>query len=370
MSEFELLAALGLVSGAALLTKIKMKRGLPVSDAEIYRYLLGDDVEIGVMYNSPIPGREDDTPSFKLSKFKKDNGETVITWVDFGLGRPQLGSMAQHLLMEMRQCSYQEALRIMRREIKTKNYGEPFVTLTAVNKPKLSPKFEYSDKFEDYELAYYEQFGIGEDQLIHNEIYRLEALDWGNGGRVMRSTKTNPKFLLNCPNGGKKIYAPLTRNKKEKWFTWDIKGGYLYGLEDVPDGQAFALVSSRKDKMVAELCDLYAVNVSNEGNFYGLQQAMPEIQQRGLRPFAMLDGDDPGWKATLGLYVKAGLISGIDCRGKLGTYRNKPVKDISDHAKFFGLESLQSIMPRLIASMQYLPDLVIIHKDGTFTIKE
>lgn len=297
-----------------------------LSDEKIYRYLLGDDVVVGVMYNSPIPGRKDDTPSFGL--YEKDG---KILWKDFGLAHPP-GNQAIHLLMAMKGVGMKQAKEEGEQILKS-FIGKPLTRFA--RKGTAIPQLKLRDNFFDFELNYWKRFGIFEPQLRYEDVFPLDSLKWITPEDVYEesSTEGNPAFIYKI-NDGWKRYRPLV--KKGKWLSHNLRGGVIEGWNTFTPGELNLVVSSTKDRMVVKNCGYQVINPSAESLIYPfLNLTLPG------RTIIMFDSDQPGYEYSEKLSGLTGWEY-IDMRGKL---RGK--KDFAEYREKYN--DLCALLTKLIS---------------------
>src|SRR5688572_15781777 len=133
------------------------------------------------MYNSPIPGRKDDTPSFVV--YEK-NGQ--LRWTDHGLTN-QCGYHPVNLVIHMRglpcdteeeiRRSYGIAKRIIDTEIKIGMMGKPPTQLRS--RPQYDrPPLLRTGAFRDWEHEYWNRFELSEEELRYESTEALHSLTW------------------------------------------------------------------------------------------------------------------------------------------------------------------------------------------------
>lgn len=312
------------------------------TDEDIYAFLLGRHVEVGEMYCSPIPHRQDDTPSFGLYE---ENG--VVKWKDFGLSNPY-GNKAINLLMYMRDLpmnkqGYAMAKEIVRREVKRGIYGQPPAKLKrGSNSKKELPLIEWSKDFTDYELAYWSRFGINRDILLAERIYALRMLAYGSRENGVASAPHDPAFLYLLQEARHrrgvafKTYRPLTENKRDKFRQWNISNvieGWLafkpYCQKLKQEGRKIPLfvgLSSTKDRLVMRKAGFVGLNPTGETAWRTFALIDPIIDEIAERKVWLLDADDAGFKASQDASRELNGWEYVDMRGKLGRW-----KDFSDY---------------------------------------
>lgn len=312
-----------------------------LSDDALYKVLLEPyfgEVVVGEMYNSPLPGRRDYTPSFGL--FEKDG---VICWKDFALSEVS-GNKAVNLLMEMRDMTYAEAMDMIENEIEPQfitNSVKAYEKLRRCRKVKTLPFVSFSRKFKPYELAYWERFQITEEELLRDQVYAMRKLTYEGSDEVLESVEGDPAFVywFSKSPASFKIYRPqaeptiipregLPPKVISNKFRLHNTTGVIEGWNVLPQRPSkptrLPLVSSTKDRLVIKKLFQHALNPTGESSWQPLVEKKEELQRRGYHPVILYDADDPGWKATEKLMKETGW-PGHDMRGRLNGE-----KDFSD----------------------------------------
>lgn len=319
-----------------------------ITDEDVYRYYLGD-VIVGMMYNSPIPGRKDDTPSFQL--YEKDGR---IRWVDYGL-TDQFGRDPENLVQYLRHLpltnpAYFDAKRLIKSEVSVGMMGKPLTQLrrrpsrTAI--PYIKPK-----DFEQFELDYWNRFSITKAELLIEDIQPISSMSWGGegGSAHVRSTPDSPAFVYwwNRNPAAWKMYRPMEVKKNR--FRQENVDGVIEGWNSMINAHNLSarkkfeilfILSSTKDRLVVK----HAYNnptVYNGINPRGERDRQDIIAQKDYllsiadRVIILYDADDAGWTGTQVLMDLTG-FEGFDVRGHLGTWTDPKgelvqTKDFSDY---------------------------------------
>ena len=311
-----------------------------VTDQDIYKMLLGN-VVIGNMYNSPIPGRRDKTPSFSL--YEK-NGK--ILWSDKGLPT-QFGPEPAHLYQHMRlfpitHAGYYQAKEAMLNEVKLGIIGKPPTQLRAKPKADHAP-YLAGEEYLPFELQYWQRFEYTGSQLQYEDIYPLRKMAWNEGGQVIFESKPeDPAFVywwnrnpLSC-----KIYRPLAQ-KRDKFRQWNVEGiieGWktlLIGY-NTRNGKPFDIIfvsSSTKDRLVKKRAmgkECSAINPRGEGDFKDIVEKASVIKSMAKRVVCLYDADDAGYEGAKRMAELSG-FEFYDTRNKLSGW--KDFADMKDTTK-------------------------------------
>lgn len=254
-----------------------------INDLLIYKYLLGD-FEIGKKYTSPLRS-DDDTPSFSLYY----DGD-VLKWKDFGYDA--CGNKAINYLMEYMNLPFIEAIKFYNTVIKN--------TTLKINQVKVKD-FKKVDKFsiynrtffKDFELDYWNRFGIDEKQLIDESIYPLESFYYGDR-LIHNSCESDPAFILDLGSAAWKVYRPL--NKTYKWTSKNLENVKCEGCNTLAADKKDKLIitSSTKDRLVIKNLGYESINPLSESNIYPLEK----LELNYDKIYVLFDNDDTGRKYT------------------------------------------------------------------------
>jgi hypothetical protein len=147
-------------------------------------------------------------------------------------------------------------------------------------------------KWEKADLEYWQQFGIGLEQLRAEEIYCVKQ--WSLNRRRMHIGKDELCFAYRYDQGFQ-IYYP-TRPKGEKWYC-NISTGLLEGFEHVNKSDKLLITKSKKDKIYLQsLLPFPVLRTMNES----LSAFTPEIVEMLKRKQCWInfDADEAGKKAS------------------------------------------------------------------------
>lgn len=311
-----------------------------ITQQDIYRHYVGDII-IGAMYNSPIPGRQDDTPSFCL--YIKNN---QILWCDHGLP-DQFGNQPENLVqylkgIELTPRGYYLAKDVISREVGgATTLRRPLTQLRRRFDKKISPYVKGRADFEPYELNYWRRFNLNGDDLREANIEPLDFLSWtGEEGKpVIFSEPNNPAFIYwwGRDPASWKLYRPLA-DKRDK-FRQDNVDGVIEGwsLLDKDFSQVYPkklplviICSSFKDQLVVRKVMRKYNNVSTigprgESELGTIIDRKNDILLRADRVVILFDADDAGYKGSKKLAEATG-FEFADMRELLAGY-----KDFSDY---------------------------------------
>lgn len=328
-----------------------------ITDQDIYRMLLGN-VVIGNLYNSPIPGRKDKTPSFAL--FEK-NG--VVLWRDHGLP-DQFGDKASNLYQHMRgfpltHAGWHRANEALEQEFRVGLIGVPPTQLRS--KPKHDrPPCVMGDTFKDFEIGFWNRFDFTVPELLYEDIEPLRKMSWTEGGEmVFESTPSEPAFIYwwNKSPASYKIYRPLSQ-KRDKFRQWNVDGiieGWNSLIKEyerrnrVPFDILFN-GSSTKDRMVLKKAsgpNCSGFNPRGEGDFKDIVAKAPIIKSMAKRVVCLYDADDAGFAGASRMAELTG-FEFYDTRAKL--FGHKDFADMKDKTR--GNMSYQDINNTILNLIQ------------------
>lgn len=303
-----------------------------MNDDKIYRALLGNECEVGEMYISriPPPHRKHDTNcSFGL--YVEDDG--IIRWKDFGLSDQQ-GFKAVNLIQYMRNLplgpgvGYYKAKAIAEGEFEREFLVHKLLPLEKRKRVGGMPFLKWRE-LNDFELNYWNRYGITKEDLQREDIWGLESLQWGSGIKTI-SSAGNPAFvyIFNRNPLSFKVYRPLDKDNKFRQWSIDgvVEGSHIL-KQDNRIYDVGILVSSTKDRIVCKKAfpDWLFLNPTAEGTYISLISRWMELKPRALRWCCMYDSDEAGYSG--GEMISNHLsISNIDMRNKLNGQ-----KDFSDY---------------------------------------
>jgi hypothetical protein len=306
-----------------------------ITEEDIYRFYLGDII-VGEMYNSPIPGREDDTPSFQLFEHR-DTGK--LKWLDYGL-TDQFGKDPANLVQYLRYLplthrGYHDAKRLMEREVQFGMVGKPLTKLSRRATRDTIPYIKPAMEWRKFELDYWMRFQITQAELDREDIQPLGSLSWAGkgGGTHLASTEDDPTFVYwwNKNPASWKLYRPLSPKKIR--FRQENVDGVIEGwnsLQRELEGplDILFILSSTKDRLVVKHAYpspwINAINPRGEADRVDIVNLVGEINNFADRVIILYDADDPGWAGAQTMSS----LTGWECFNTMGVL---PTKDFSDY---------------------------------------
>ena len=263
-----------------------------ISDFDIFQHYF--PFEPRKMYNSPF--RKDDKPSFNI--YLSSEG----TWAfnDYG----SKGGNCFSFVMALFNLTYEEACRKILKEC---CQGEPLregqttasSNIIYENKP-YDIKF-LSRPFNKDEIAYWNQYGISEEECKENEIWVARKL-WIND-KLSYIPKNHLCFIYRFTKDGemfrKKLYQPYS--EKYKWRT-NIKTSFLEGISSLPKQSNIVLgTKSRKDRIVLSKVYKEIFNLQNEHPTSIPKEVDKFLDENYDAKFLWLDADSVGKNTNIEL---------------------------------------------------------------------
>lgn len=300
---------------------------------------LGEDLEIGKMYYSPLPDHEDSTQSFQVyAGVNKPGNDTevdftqMLFWKDWGYGK-HLGHRPIHLVQHL-SAKPDGTMTLTpsqaKRKIQESNFEAIGVTVRmAVKKPITHiSSFAYTQK----ELNYWKnKYGVGQELLLKFKVMGTRVI-YIDGENVYES-KTGPAtFTYIGPDGKFQLYRP-----KPKWIRRSVGGSFLLGYEQLPyKGKILLIVSGMKDGICMHKATGWPfLAASGENDYHSFQPYMKELKQRFEYIGVCQDPDPPGRDANILLAKELG-IPVFDF-----PYPNDEM-DIADLIEFYGTTKLRN----------------------------
>ena len=277
----------------SILQNILDEKGLKISDL----YSMFIDFKVGEHTYSPFKVRNgddniDSTPSLLITEYKG-----ILTWKDFGLNTVnQIGSsdaigFVQQLFRFKDRSKAMLFIieKLLNNELPAKyvfkSTEKPYHPLLSV---------QGRDTWKDFELAYWDTFGVSEQLLQENSVYPLEYYKV-NGTLKWESTIEQPKFLYIFHDDSWQIYNPFAENKKDKFRTNNI-AHIVIGYNTLPTiSDGLLITKSMKDILVWKSLGAKAVVAPmNEVTFSALLARKNEFDNRFKNIYILFDGDATG----------------------------------------------------------------------------
>lgn len=259
----------------------------------ILKPTIGEDVIIGKKYRSPIPGREDSTPSFSLKKIKDR-----LVWKDFGFPDAS-GNKLVNLVMDIHDppLTYGEAMEIL------ENGDYPVVS------PKSRRTYDYVIKYGAMDLGeinWWDSYNVSPRTTKRFKTFGARKMWCGN--KVIYDYEKDPMAFvyLGETKDHWQFYGPKPQHKK-KWF--HRNGLWIWGWEQLPlVGDTVRFMSGAKDGMCAyEAAGTNPLVGNGETDYTTFRKVLPELKLRFRKQDILMDPDGPGRKSEIRLSKELGL---------------------------------------------------------------
>src|SRR5581483_6511724 len=191
-----------------------------------------------------------------------------------------------------------------------------------------------SRRFDSADLAYWQQYGITEEELKANDVYAVRKLYLNGEVIPFPSTELIFGYLF---DDKWKIYRPLG-DRKTKWLS-NVAQSTLSGKKKIVPGTKIALITkSKKDEMVLSKIIPTTCSTQNESEFSITKENIDVLQENCEKIYVNFDSDDVGVQACK--YYNQFGFGWINCpRGYTkpdGTY----IKDFADLVRYHGMEAV------------------------------
>lgn len=307
-----------------------------VDDLNLLTRYFGMD-KVPALINSPF--REDRNPSFAL--FYDNNGK--IRYKDFSSG--ESGDIFS-MLGKAWNMSYMDVMRTL--------IKDDCVAMT-LTRQQSSCKRKNSDTMVEvkvrrwlkHDIEYWKSFGISIDFLKFAEVYPISHIFFikENDTKVVDADKYAYVYVERR-NGivYKKIYQPLSKNKRYKWFS-KMNGGIISLYDKIPEnGDMLFICSSLKDALCMwENTGYPCIALQGEG-YSMLKEDVDNLKSRFKKVVILFDIDKAGILDAKKLSEATGFEYAI-----LPTFEGG--KDVSDLYKALNnKEEFKSIMSSLLSN--------------------
>lgn len=269
----------------------------------ILQPILGEKLEVGKMYSSPLPGRGDSSASFivyrgvnkpnRSAEEAKTDFTKMLFWKDWGFGE-HLGHRPIHLV--------QHLFGLTRDEAKTRlgNLDLIEVPKSVAIKAKRA-LFPISDfNYTTRELQYWRRRYITADVLKHFNVGGTRYI-LKEGQPTFDSRQGNPTFTYWNHDGTYMIYRP-----EPKWLYRKPGKAFLLGYDQLPyRGRVLLLLSGMKDGLCCFTATGWSfLAAAGENDYHTYEPFMDELRSRFDYIGVCQDPDPPGQKANLLLQEK------------------------------------------------------------------
>lgn len=254
-----------------------------LDEAQIYAMYLGLPLPIGKKINSPLPYREDNTPSFVLHVSKKGN----LYWRDYAINQENIGFNAVALVGQMLGVSGKQALIDINNKVK-QGFTPPKIKI----KVKKENKALYGKPLSDWEWFWWRDNLLFPKSLLeYFNVLSLQGYFRGDT-KVWESKENLPAYLYLEYN---KAYRPTA--KKGRKHRGINNGDVLEGWNQLPQtADHFVLQTSMKDVMCFRRMGYLGAAPPSENSMAPLLKRVREINGRFRHKIAICDTDNAGRK--------------------------------------------------------------------------
>lgn len=309
-----------------------------VTEYDIYRYYMGENFKTGKVMQSPMPGRGDNHPSFMVG-----NRCGFLYHIDYADSRFR-GNCFQFVMQKEMLPSYNDALTKIDRDF---NLGISSLStelpVPVFNQPLITEDTEgpahfivqYSGKFTNEELRYWEQYYITKKELEENEIFAIRKflinrqLQPIGKGELVFGYRKRPFW---------KVYRPYAC-KRRKW-QMNMPIDSVENLEALKGWDNGVVTKARKDRVVLQKFMPYVCSVQNESLVALNQDSISFLQENVTNIYINYDADEPGkrnsWKVTTEFGFKHLNVP--------DNYLTEGIKDFADLIKAYGPDKVYNYL--------------------------
>lgn len=307
-------------------------KGNPSVNFSVFRNNIDDlnllnkyfDIEkVPNLINSPF--REDRNPSFAL--FYDNEGK--IRFKDFSTG--ESGNIF-NLLEKAWNMSYIDVMRTLIRDDEV----SAMISQQQTRKPRKNTDTVIEVKVRrwlKHDIEYWKSYGISREFLNFAEVYPISHIFFIKDEKTDIINAEKYAYVYVERRDGvvyKKIYQPLCKNKRYKWFS-KMNGGIISLWDKIPEsGDTLIICSSLKDALCLwENTNIPCIALQGEG--YSMNQdVIDTLNQRFAKIAILFDNDDAGLNDAKKLSKSTGFKNIVLPKFDWG-------KDVSDYYK--GLEN-------------------------------
>ena len=312
---------------------------MKISEYDIFRwYMPNKSWKINNVTNSPF--RKDDNPSFLVS-----NRHGNLHFIDFA--DPDKRGNCFQFVQKLHNCDFDTALRIIDRDfglgfIKGTNTGDYKVITQSYKQPEESGK-RYSliqvstRKFNNDELAYWNQYHQNIDDLRENNVYAIKEVYLNKQKFSLKDSDLRFGYFY---DGHWKIYRPYI-DPKYKWVPNNVPITAIDGNIS-PSDSPLIINKSKKDYMVMKKLYPNCISVQNEGIACFSKENVELFKTHSPRQILAFDSDPTGVKNSQEITK----LFGFDYVNVPRSYLSDGIKDWSDLAKDYGMNKLEQVLKK------------------------
>lgn len=316
----------------------------------IFEYYFGKKIDLNESYVNPL--REDQNPGCKF--FIGNKGK--LLFIDFAKKTSVVDCFG--FVSKKYDCSFYDALRIINRDFRLNLGSEKDIASSNLVYEYSQPKLEYLEickknkkqllcvkrSYKDYDLEYWQSYGISLETLIKYNTFAVETV-FSDNKIIWRNSKTNPIYAYYFPNEKKKkIYRPLEKNRSYRFLGSEGLGKIYQGFDQLPETSDFLIITkSMKDVMVLSQMGYSAIAPNGEG--YTIDKEFcDKLYSRFDNIILFYDNDTAGIEATEWLSEYLGLPYIYIPKDQFNT------KDISDYVYNYGMSQGKELMNELLGA--------------------
>lgn len=312
------------------------------TELSILSYYLGI-YSIPCLIKSPL--REDKNPSFSI--YMKNTGK--VAYIDFGTG--DHGNLYT-LLMKLYDKSFKEVIAMiadnlpsLKTNCEVRDRKDTQVhSIHHITSSTIQVKFR---EWRDYDLKYWESFGISLPWLKFGDIYPISQIFFTKEGvtRAFPAGKYGYAYIERKDNNPTiKIYQPFCAERK--WISkhdasvWDL-------WTKIPQyGEDLIITSSRKDALcIWENTGIPSVSLQGEG-YVPKEQVVSELKGRYKNVFILYDNDFNS-EVNHGRYFGKNLSEKFNLI-QIEIPEEYKAKDTSDLCKLYGRKCVNEVINNLV----------------------
>ena len=310
-----------------------------ISEYDIFRFYMPSKAwKINVATNSPF--RKDDNPSFLIS-----NRHGNLHFIDFA--DPDKRGNCFKFVQKLHHCDFDTSLRIIDRDFglglsSGTNTGNYKIITSEYKQPEEAGK-RYSliqvvtRKFNNDELAYWNQYHQSVDDLRENNVYAIKKVYFNKQEFTLKDSDLRFGYLY---DGHWKIYRPFV-DAKYKWVPNNVPITAIDGKIS-PSEHPLLINKSKKDYMVMKKIYPNCTAVQNEGIACFSQENVELFKSHSPAQILSFDSDPTGVKNSKEITK----LFGFDYLNVPRSYLSDGIKDWSDLAKDYGMNTIEKILKK------------------------
>lgn len=312
-----------------------------VDDYNIFRYYLGQDINLKKKYHSPFS--TDKTPSLC---FFGDQTSGKIIFKDFSTGR---SGDCFKFVQDLNNLNFFEALVKIDEDfgLGLKSHSRPVFKIHKVEKPSIHKQAKLIQVipkiYTNEDLSYWGNYQITEEELHRKNVYSVDKLYMNK--QLIPSKKDELRFAYEFDEF-LKIYTPFSL--EYKWIS-SCPNDYMSGFDDIKakvyagtQDKRLIISKSVKDEIVLSKFFKDVCSTQNESSASINSENMQYIF-RGYQPenvYIAYDNDEAGVEAST-YYTKR---YGFNYVNVPKIFRREGIKDWSDLVMHKGLDTMENYL--------------------------